>query len=407
MPAIHYERLDPAHLDALLRVVSLSYGTRPESARDWLVDQATLPEVRAAGHVGGPFDPSRSPRTPEASLVRIPMGLYLGGRVVRNLGIAGVAVTPEARGGGLARAMMVEALREARGEGFAVSTLYPSTLSLYRKVGFEPAGHAFEYSVPLQRDRPLPRRRTLSASALPPEITPELVACHRRFAALSDGALDRGHYIWSRVLKWRDRRYEGFGLRSPAGELEAYAFVALDYPAGSRFISDLEVRDLAWTTPRGAGELLAFLHDYAPIARTMRLSGGPSHPLLSLLPQQAYSVERYEYWLLRILDVISALESRGYRQGLGLRFSIALRDDVLPEVAGTYTVAIEGGSARVSPGEGAPLVSLDARALAALYTGFQTAESAASLGLVEGPPEALSALSAAFSGPAPSMSDHF
>ncbi len=406
MTAIHFEPLDPAHLDALLRVVSLSYGTSTEAARGWLVGQATLPEVRAAGRAGGSFDPARTPRVPEASLVRIPMGLFLGGRAVRNLGIAGVAVTPEARGGGLARAMVAAALREARAEGFAVSTLYASTLSLYRKVGFEPAGHAFRYAIPLQLDRPLPGPRTLAAAALPSEITPELVACHRRFAALHDGALDRGHYIWRRVLEWRDRRYDGFGLRSASGELEAYVFLALA-PTAQAFISELVVRDLAWTTPRGARELLAFLHDYAPVARTLHLHGGPCHPLCTLLPQQAFSVERHEYWLLRILDVPAALESRGYRPGLSLRFSLEVADDVLPEVAGAYTVALAGGAARVTRGASAPVVRLDVRTLASLYTGFSTAESAASLGLCEGPPEALSALSAAFAGPPPSMSDHF
>jgi len=406
MMPIHYEPLDPAHLDALLRVVALSYGTEVEAARAWLCDQATLPEVRAAGRGGGSFDPARSPRLPEASLVRIPMGLFLGGRVVRNLGIAGVAVTPEARGGGLARQMVTAALCEARAEGFAVSTLYASTLSLYRKVGFEPAGHAFRHAIPLQLDRPLPGPRTLEATALPAEVTPELVACHRRFAALHDGALDRGHYIWSRVLQWREHRYDGFALRSESGELEAYVFLTL-VPTAASFISELVVRDLAWTTARGARELLAFLHDYAPVARLLRINGGPAHPLCTLLPQQAFTVERYESWLLRILDVPAALESRGYRSGLSLRVGLDVVDETLPDVAGPFTLAIEGGSARLTRGASAPCVRLDVRTLAALYTGFTTAESAASLGLCEGPPAALSALSAAFAGPAPSMGDHF
>lgn len=70
------------------------------------------------------------------------------------LGIAGVAVGPEARGLGIAAAMMAEAMREAERDGFAISTLYASTLGLYRKAGYEVAGHRFESAMPVGRIDP-------------------------------------------------------------------------------------------------------------------------------------------------------------------------------------------------------------------------------------------------------------
>lgn len=47
---------------------------------------------------------------PAASLVRVPVGQRFGGRSVPMLGIAGVAVPPERRGGGLARRLMADAI---------------------------------------------------------------------------------------------------------------------------------------------------------------------------------------------------------------------------------------------------------------------------------------------------------
>src|SRR5688572_32537597 len=44
--------------------------------------------------------------------VEIPMGQFYGGRSVSNLGVAGVAVAPEARGGRVALDLVLSSLRE-------------------------------------------------------------------------------------------------------------------------------------------------------------------------------------------------------------------------------------------------------------------------------------------------------
>jgi len=98
----------------------------------------------------------------DATVITIPMGQYFGGKSVPMAGVAGVATSAEARGTGAAVTLMTRVLREKRAEGFAVSTLYPATLGLYRKLGYERAGAHYTTKVPLAsitlRDRELPLR---------------------------------------------------------------------------------------------------------------------------------------------------------------------------------------------------------------------------------------------------------
>ena len=55
-------------------------------------------------------------------------------------GIGAVGVLPENWGRGAGSRLMQRTLRELREGGFCLSTLYPATLTLYRKAGYECAG---------------------------------------------------------------------------------------------------------------------------------------------------------------------------------------------------------------------------------------------------------------------------
>lgn len=70
-----------------------------------------------------------------------------GGRPVPAGAVADVAVVPEARGRGLAVALMGALEGAMRDAGLAVSPLWPSTVRLYRRLGWEVAGHALHHRV--------------------------------------------------------------------------------------------------------------------------------------------------------------------------------------------------------------------------------------------------------------------
>src|SRR5262249_47103794 len=86
----------------------------------------------------------------EAILHFQPAGQCFGGRVVPVAAITSMAVDPLARGRGLGRRLLGEVLRELRTLGVALSVLYPSTLPVYRRAGYELAGSYTRYRAPIR-----------------------------------------------------------------------------------------------------------------------------------------------------------------------------------------------------------------------------------------------------------------
>src|ERR1700716_1195012 len=82
-------------MPSLARLISLAFGTPLEGVNTWLTN-AGVHEVRVL----------REGAADVACALRVPMGQFFGGRSVPMMGVAGVAVAPEARGRGLATRIM-------------------------------------------------------------------------------------------------------------------------------------------------------------------------------------------------------------------------------------------------------------------------------------------------------------
>ncbi|MCZ7632494.1 MAG: GNAT family N-acetyltransferase [Phycisphaerales bacterium] len=383
-------------IDAVVRATSLAFAGAPDATEAWL-RAAGLDNVRVLRDAG----------RPAASLVRVPMGQFFGGRSVPMLGIAAVAVPPERRGGGgLARRLMIAALREAHADGFALSTLYASTQAFYRQVGYEQAGLLFRTTLPLRtigvRDRSLPVR--------PLDAGDERAVreCYNSFASRFNGTLDRGPYCWTRTRELRGDRYAGFGVVAPdaPGRLDGYVFFAQRRkPDSGRH--DVAVSDIAFTNARAGKRLLGLLADLATVGDDAAFHGPPLHPLLTLMDQQFHTSAFVDVWMLRIVRVREALEARGYPAHADATLTLDVSDDLTPDNAGPWTLRVRDGRASVERATGMRTLRLSIRGLAAMYAGLYSASQTVALGLAEGDAGALAAADAIFATNTPWMSDRF
>jgi len=108
-------------------------------------------ESIAAGRHLGAFDGGRM----LAAAKYFDMVQWWHGRSLPMAGVAGVTVAPEARGRGLGRALMTALLTEIAARGYPLSALYPSTMTIYRSVGYEAAGGMYQVSMPARSLRAL------------------------------------------------------------------------------------------------------------------------------------------------------------------------------------------------------------------------------------------------------------
>ena len=383
---------EPSDLEGLARMVAWAFNDTPEGSLGWL--KQTPEHVRLA-RVGGRL---------VGGLMRIPMGHWFGGQRVSALGLAGVAVGAAARGGGVALGMLREVFGEARREGIAVSSLYPSTVALYRKAGYELAGHYCSTKLTLAE---CPRFRSeLTLDELTAEDEPAVEALYARTASERSGYLDRAPYNWARVRTARGTPMVGVGVRGASG-LEGYAY--LRHSPSSGFPNDLALSDFVAATPAACLKLFDFLACHRSTSEHALWHGGAVDGRLFPLPDKIYKVTVESTWMLRILDVERALEQRGYPD-VERELSLEVSDDVLAENRATYRLRVAGGHALVERAGGAGNVRLDVRALAALYTGFVSPAELARVGLLTGSPRALQTLALLFggsAGSAPAMADYF
>ncbi|ADO74281.1 Acetyltransferase, GNAT family [Stigmatella aurantiaca DW4/3-1] len=336
-----------------------------------------------------------------AMALPIPMGQWYGGRRVAMAGIGGVGVSPSARGQGTATQLMRQVLQEMRGAGFPLSVLYPSTQTLYRRVGYEQAGSRYEIRAQIEGlDF---RERTLALRPVRDADHPVLWDVYRRHAVSRHGYLDRVPFIWNRVISPRNETAYGFLVEGAQG-VEGYVYLVRRRKVELK--QELVLTDFVALTPAAARRLLSFLGDHKSLALEAVWSGGPADPLLFLLQEQTYQVKLLYHWMLRVLDVPAALEARGYPEGLSGTLHLEVEDELFPENQGRFVLHVSGGEGRVERG-GEGQLRLNIRALAPLYSGFLSPEVLRSVGALAAEDATLRRAAAIFSSPPPVLPDMF
>ena len=387
-------------------MMSIAFGAPIDGCREWINPLREHNRVLA---------PESGP--PVANALTIPMGQYFGGKSVPMTGIAGVAVSPEHRGGGLAQQLMGEVLSELHAGGIALSTLFASTQSLYRKVGYEQAGIRANYKLDLRRLTP--RRDAAAGHANPAaaaapaspathwrELTesdhPAIVDCYRAFARRENGLLDRGEYIWGRVRVFRDKEQTGFGLWS-ADNTTLLAYVFLYQERGQYGHFTMSLQDLAFRDAPAGRELMKFLTSFSTTGTELSFAGGATHPLLMLAELQLAQQTSAEIWMTRIVHLQNALTARGYAAaatGQTLELAIDVHDAVLPVNSGRWLLQVGGTGATCkkvdSTSTNVPTLGCSIGGLVPVYSGWQTARQAAAAGLVWGDDRALAMADAVF-----------
>lgn len=380
-------------VESAARSASLAFATSFEDCMKWFEASGTQ-HLRVL---------ERDDRA-RAFLMRIAMGQYVHGASMPMYGVAGVSVPPEHRGRGYGRELMREAVRAMFDEGFVLSTLYASTQTLYRSVGYEQSGSLFEHRVPRGEFAGM---RAGDFDVRPLTVDDPLVReLYRRYAAMNNGYLDRGPYIWNRIANHRGTRFEVLGCFRPDQSLAAYASLVQAKEEGDDVV--LKVRDAAFVDGFGARALLSLIDRFTTMSKDVLLLGGASLPLLSLLPQQKFDVHRIEYAMSRVIDVERALRARPYL-GAG-EVTLEVRDALIAQNNGAFTIESDGrGKSEVRRGGAASAArcALDVRLLAPLLSSYASASVLGALGELDASEDVRATLDRLFAGPAPSLCDFF
>jgi predicted acetyltransferase len=308
-----------------------------------------------------------------------PMRQWWQGKSLPMAGVAGVKVAPEYRGRGAGRALMTELIAEMARQGYPVSALYPATAPLYRSLGWEIAGGRYETTLPMSSLHQLvavDQALTGGAAAgLAGERQHDAAALRR--AGPADAAV---------VAETLGRVYGALRDCGPATHDPGFIADWLDsddhfaYLADDGFLSyhwadghdSIRVELLAAASAPTARAFWQLLGSHATMADEVRACLAPDDPVRWLTREPAAAVRLDWSWMLRLIDVRSAIEARGFPAAVEMSVQLELADDVLPGNAGRWRLDISDGVgkiARAGPAGQDQGLHLGARGLAALYAG--------------------------------------
>jgi predicted acetyltransferase len=334
-------------------------------------------------------------------LALIAMGQWWGEQSVPMTGIASVGIAPEQRGSGAAIALLQHMLRELYEAGVPLSALYPATQRLYRKAGYEQGGSFCGWEIAANAIQA--RERSLPVQTVDPSDRQIFEALYQKRAKRINGHLDRATAIWQQLLH-QDEKTTHF----------AYRFGSSDRPQGYVVFSQqrsesgtvLKIHDWAVLTTDAAKSFWAFLGDHRSQIDKVQWKGGAIDPLALLLPEQTAKLRFIEQWFLRIVNVRSALEKRGYPAHLQTELHLEVQDDLLPANTGKFILSVANGRGEVTAG-GKGELKLNVQGLAPLYTGLFTPQQLQFAGYLEATEVALAIATQLFTGASPWMPDFF
>lgn len=334
----------------------------------------------------------------------LPMGQFFGQRRVSMTGVAAVTVAPHHQRQGVATTLMRSILTELATAKVGLSTLFATTATLYRRVGYACAGTRF--LAQLEPGQRLTGER--GGTLLPMDAAGEtrVRALYGAHAPAFAGFLDRSEYTWTRLLRpWADRTPTCVLARHDNGQVEGY--VSFSKRRGEGLRHTLVVHDLFATSAWGYRRLWSFLAAQCTrLVDAIELHTAPHDPAWLILPEPRGTMTLADTWMLRVIDLDAAFGQRGYPPLLDATLDLDVYDDVIDANNGQWRLSVHGGRGVIQRG-GAGDLRTNIQGLSALYAGFTSPAALAAAGLLEGTPAALAIAGTVFATAQPWMREMF
>jgi predicted acetyltransferase len=384
--------------DALFDLRCRAFGPFPGGDRA-LWQQEQEPVIREQRYLGA-FDGARL----VAAARFHDMTQWWYGRAVPMAGVASVAVGPQERGRGVGRSLMTALLEVIASRGYPVSVLYPSTMPIYRALGWEIAGTSYEAVFAAHA------LRSLATSAAPPGRAAGLRRAGPGDAAQAREVLGRVH---AAARDCGPSVRDEATIRLALGDENEYVYLADDGMLACTWRDggdQLFVHTAVAASEQTTRALWAIVASHCWIADTVRARVAPADPVWWLSRDPIADIVDHDDWMLRVVDPVAAIAARGFPPAADLAIFLQITDAARAGNCGLWRLAVSGGSgslSRVRPADGEAIsITLSERGLAALYAGAPVATLRRSGLVAGGDAQADALLDGAFAA-APFMLDRF
>lgn len=298
------------------------------------------------------------------------------GEWVPLAGLATLATAPEYRRQGHVTDLIEASLRRWRGE-YPLAALWPFDFGYYEQFGWAMGCKLTEYTCPpdalaFGREAPGTIRR------LDPDDWEELRAVQESYGREYDLTVRRDESWWrERIFRdGEDGRYV-YGIDRD-GELRGYVGYTVESDGGDR---RMEVLYNAFADSEAYRGLLGFLSNYDSQVAGVTLYRPAETSLLDMVPDpKVVSCEIRPGTMVRVVDVVDALETVPYPDEATGSLTLAVTDETAGWNDGTFELSVSEGTGECVPIEGAdPDVRADVGTLSQVVVGYHSVEEARKL----------------------------
>jgi len=297
-------------------------------------------------------------------------------------------VAPEERGRGVGRMLVTALLELIAARGYPLSVLFPSTLPIYRSLGWEIAGTSHEAVIAAHALRSLAPADAAVAAGRGPEPAGGVRRAGPADAAEAAEVLGRVH---ARARDCGPNVRDEQSLRLALGSESRFGYLAGD---GLLLYTWREGHDEVFVQLAAAGSaptaraLWGIVGSHCWIAERVRARVGPADPVWWLAREPVAEIVDHDDWMLRVVDPAAAIAARGFPPATEFAVRLRIVDTARPASSGLWWLKVaEGRGSLVRDGEasapgagpggadadGDGTVTLGARGLAALYAGIPVA----------------------------------
>ncbi len=387
MPNLTYSKISEAEAELTWSIIEQALHRQSQAGWNQSVGFENFRAIKSDGEILG-------------GMAIIDMGQWFGGRKVRTGAVTSVGVAPEGRGIGAASKMLSNSLKEMRDRGMAISTLFPSSVRVYRSKGYERSGVKLTYEAPVKEMRSNLNKLIVEQAS----NDEEMVLLFNERARQSNGNLDRGSLLWDLITKSDGRPFYKYYIRD-----EKQILGYINYQQ-SRSGDHIRVRDMVSSTPQSSERILKFFSDHRTVIDTVSWNGPPSDPIDFSMEEQETALKSSRDWMVRVLNISDALEQRGYAAGVNASIDLEFTDKEIPENNGIWSLTVNAGRGsvkKIASSSSKQILNLGPRGFAPLYTSHYSATDLKIMGMINGPEEIISLADTIFSGPKPWIGEQF
>ncbi|MFC7784501.1 MULTISPECIES: enhanced intracellular survival protein Eis [unclassified Rossellomorea] len=329
-----------------------------------------------------------------AKLHLIPLEIQMGKQVYPMGGIAGVATYPEFRRRGHIRQLMNHSLLMMKEEGKVISMLHPFYIDFYRKFGWEV--FTFFHKVQLEKKDLVPLKphnghiKRFTKDTYPNEL--EVV--YNRYAEDYNGMLVRSEN-W-----WRERSITDLWIAiyyNEQGDATGY----LTYEVKKEKI---KVEEFIPLTSDARIGLWNFICQHDSMVKEAELILNPCEALPYMLKDPAVKMEKYPYFMARIVDVENFLKKHVKEINFSYQLSLSITDSTAAWNNNTFIV---NKNEVLAGGKVEDPISMDINTFSGLAFGVHTPQALIQMGKLQCGDGELHKLKALSQGKQPFFYDFF